>query len=298
MSSTLSNSRQSGFVQNVQVSVFANFEHSRYPICSADLRTVLFSEKNRSRIEELRTYEKGSQEFQAIKASLPCYTPSGLFDMRCKKGLLQHSGFVCIEWDKIDPAPIKEELAGLDFIYYAGLSCSGKGVFALVKVADGASHHGDYFRAFEAFFAKKGMPLDHSGSDVTRCRVASFDPNPIFREDSRVWDTILPAPVFVPRKVENADVEQRLFLLGLEYIQRHKIDVTGQRNTWLALGSTVKTLFGDGGEDYFVALSQYYPGFLEPDCRQTFRSLQAGNYGLGVFANACRRAGVPNLNTL
>ncbi len=272
--------------------------NSRSPIGEQDLRTILFSSKSRGRVEYLRTLPKGCREFDAIKHSLPCFTPSGVFARRNKAGLLRHSGFLCIEWDDFDPDTLKARLAEHSFIHYAGLSCSGKGVFALVRIADPQLHRA-YFDALRRFFEERGMPMDGSGSDVTRLRVASYDPAPVFNPDATVWDRTLPAPGRPPIIAKgNADSQQRAFLRGLDYLQKHGIDITVGRNNWLALGSTIKTYFGETGEEYFVALSRYHPRFSEWECRQTYRTLLSGGFSLGVFAAACTRAGVPNLKSL
>lgn len=281
------------------VSIFADIPDSHEPIGCLNLTAVLFSEKNKDRILYMRTLEKGSEEFQRLKRSLPCFTPSGIFSPRSKAGLIKHSGFLCIEWDNLDPDRIKDTLRGCDFIYYAGLSCSGKGVFAIVRIAD-PTRHGEYFRALRSYFDERQMPIDRSGSDVSRLRVASYDPEPLFNVNSTVWDKTLPPVVYhSPTYTTNdTDIQQRMFLRGLDYIQQYGIDVTAGRNYWLAIGSMVKTLFGAGGEDYYVTLSQYHPDFSERECRSTYRSLRPGNYGLGVFCSACTRAGVPKLTTL
>lgn len=296
LSKTMSNNRQNKNVHN-GISIFADVRHSREPIGMLDLPTVLFSTKPKDNIIKLRTFEKGSEEFRQIKHSLPCYTPSGLFSQRNKEGLIKHSGFLCIEWDNLNPDAIKDALSSCNFIYYAGLSCSGKGVFAIVKIADPTQHIA-YFKALRACFDELNMPVDTSGSDITRLRVASYDPDPIFNADSTVWDRTLPPAQYAPVVMTDTDMQQRLFLCGLDYVQRYGIDITAGRNNWLALGSTIKTFFGSNGEDYFVSLSQYHPKFSEQECRRTYQSLRTGNYGIGVFCSACTRAGVPRLNTL
>lgn len=280
------------------VSIFSDVLHSQKPIGSLNLLRVLQSKKNKDRILYLRTLEKGSKEFQYLKKSLPCFTPSGLFLQRNKEGLLKHSGFLCIEWDNLDHNIIKDILRNCDFIYYAGLSCSGKGIFALVRIAD-PTQHGEYFKALRTYFDEKQIPIDPSGSDVTRLRVVSYDPEPIFNADSTVWNKTLPPLYSTPTyTIKDTDIQQRMFLCGLDYIQHHSIDITAGRNNWLAIGSMVKTFFGDDGEDYYVVLSQYHPDFSEWECRSTYRSLRTGNYGLGVFCSACTRAGVPKLTAL
>lgn len=262
------------------------------------LETILFSERVRAKVEALRALPYGSEAFSQAKRSMPCYTPSGEFSVRNSEGLVKHSGVLCIEWDAVaDCSELKELLGLLPFIYYAGLSCSGRGVFALVKIAEPTKHR-EYFKALSEYFDGIGYRVDESGKDVCRLRVASFDDTPIYNPDSEVWDIVptIAKPTYTPRMATATD--ERLLLAGVEYITRHGVDITAGRNNWLSIGSCVKSIMGAGGEDVFVSLSRYHPQYRESDARKTYRTIAGNGYGIGVFASACSRAGVPKLNEL
>jgi len=282
----------------MNVSYFSCVAQSRTPIGSLPLETILFSERVRARVEALRALPYGSAEFNQAKRQMPCYTPSGEFSVRNSKGLVKHSGVLCIEWDAVaDCSELKELLGSLPFIYYAGLSCSGRGVFALIKIAEPIKHR-EYFRALSEYFGGIGYRVDESGKDVCRLRVASFDDTPIFNPDSEVWDIVptITKPTYTPRMATATD--ERLLLAGVDYITRHGVDITAGRNNWLSIGSCVKSIMGTGGEDVFISLSRYHPQYRESDARKTYRTLSGSGYGIGVFASACSRAGVPRLNDL
>lgn len=282
----------------MNVSYYKNVTNSRTPIGSLPLTSILFSERVMARVEALRALPYGSVEFNQAKRSMPCYTPSGVFSVRNSEGLIKHSGMLCIEWDKVeDVDALKDLLGGLPFVYYAGLSCSGRGVFALIKIADPTKHR-EYFRALSEYFGGIGYQVDESGKDVCRLRVASWDGSPIFNPDSEVWSELpqVVAPTYTPRLSTATD--ERLLLAGVEYITRHGIDITQGRNNWLAIGSCVKSILGASGEDVFVALSRHHPKYREYDARKTYRTIAGNGYGIGVFASACSRAGVPRLTDL
>ena len=282
----------------MNVSYFSCVANSHKPQGSLPLTSVLFSERVRAKVEALRALPYGSEAFSQAKRSMPCYTPSGVFSVRNSEGLIKHSGMLCIEWDKVeDVDALKDLLGGLPFVYYAGLSCSGRGVFALVKIADPTKHR-EYFKALSEYFDGIGYEVDRSGSDVCRLRVASFDDTPIFNPDSEVWNELprVVAPTYTPRLATATD--ERLLLVGVDYITRHGIDITQGRNNWLAIGSCVKSILGASGEDVFVSLSRYHPQYRESDARKTYRTIAGNGYGIGVFASACSRAGVPKLNEL
>lgn len=282
----------------MNVSYFSDIYNSRTPIGSLPLTSILFSERVRARVEALRALPYGSAEFNQAKRQMPCYTPSGVFSVRNSEGLIKHSGMLCIEWDKVeDVDALKDLLGGLPFIYYAGLSCSGRGVFALIKIAEPTKHR-EYFRALSEYFGGIGYRVDESGKDVCRLRVASFDDTPIFNPDSEVWDIVptIAKPTYTPRMATATD--ERLLLAGVEYITRYGVDITAGRNNWLSIGSCVKSIMGASGEDVFVSLSRYHPQYRESDARKTYRTISGSGYGIGVFASACSRAGVPKLTDL
>ena len=280
------------------VSYFSSVANSHKPQGSLPLSSILFSERVMARVEALRALHYGSAEFNQAKRQMPCYTPSGVFSVRNSEGLISHSGVLCIEWDNVeDVDALKDLLGGLPFVYYAGLSCSGRGVFALVKIAEPTKHR-EYFRALSEYFGGIGYRVDESGKDVCRLRVASFDDTPIYNPDSEVWDIVptITKPTYTPRMATATD--ERLLLAGVEYITRYGVDITAGRNNWLAIGSCVKSIMGAEGEDVFVSLSRYHPQYLESDTRKTYRTIAGNGYGIGVFASACSRAGVPRLNDL
>ena len=277
------------------VSFFSCVAQSHKPQGSLPLSSILFSERVRARVEALRALPYGSEAFSQAKRSMPCYTPSGVFSVRNSEGLICHSGVLCVEWDKVeDVDALKDLLGGLPFVYYAGLSCSGRGVFALIKIAEPTKHR-EYFRALSEYFDGIGYEVDRSGSDVCRLRVASYDAEPIFNANSEVWSELprVVAPTYTPRLATATD--ERLLLAGVDYITRYGVDITAGRKNWLAIGSCVKSILGASGEDVFLCLSRYHPQYRESDARKTYRTIAGNGYGIGVFASACSRAGVPRL---
>lgn len=286
----------------MQISYFSN-TYSTEPLGTVEAKDFLLTDKFKEEIGNLRQHTKGSSEFAKIKSSLPCATISGVFNHRSIEGLVTHSTLLCLDIDNInDPEGVKSELAQYPFIYYVGLSCSGKGLFAVVKIKN-PSQHSEYYRAMVEFFKERDIILDKQCSDISRLRIVSYDPNPLFNEESEVWDNVLP-PIeraeFTPNYhiTNNGDTHQRLFLLGLDYIEHNDIDITIGRNRWLALGSMIKSMFGSCGESYFVALSRHHLRFNESDCRKTYGKLKIGDYGIGIFANACSEYHIPKLDEM
>lgn len=281
----------------MNVSVYKNIKCSRNPIGCQSIEDILFSNKVRPQVDQLRQLKKGTPEFSVAKATLPCFTPSGIFNVRHSGGLIQHSGLLCLDFDNVDNTEfLKEILRKQSFVFYAGLSCSGHGLYALVRISKPENHKG-HFIALSKYFAELGFEVDQSGSDICRLRVASYDDNQIFNPYAVEWNIVdnVGNISLVLSKSEN---DIKLFMAGLQYIEQNSIDVTEDRNRWLALGSMIKTMFGISGKDYFIRLSRFYPGFSEIECSTTFDSLHTGNYNIGIFASACNDAGIPKLKYL
>lgn len=128
---------------SIWVSLFKNFTDS-HPIGEVDVLHWLLepSSEMLNALDFIRkTDDKEARNF--IKARLPAITPSGLFSVRKKEGLIAHSGLICLDIDaKENPAiedwnVLKQNLPVSEHILYAGLSASGRGLFCLVPIADG-----------------------------------------------------------------------------------------------------------------------------------------------------------------
>lgn len=165
-----------------KVSLFRNFRET-YPVATIELGSWLCSDEFRLPIEAIRK-SQNPEERRALKASLPCITPSGIFQQRNANQLIQHSGLLCIDIDGAENPHIsnwevlKQEVSSFPGLYYAGLSASGRGIFLLIKIAD-PQRHDVYFRAIAEDLKKQGIIVDMHCRDLARLRGASYDPHPV-----------------------------------------------------------------------------------------------------------------------
>lgn len=166
---------------SIWVSLFKNFTDS-HPVGEVDVLHWLI-EPSSEMLKALdlirRTDDKEVRNI--LKARLPAITPSGLFSVRKKEGLIAHSGLICLDIDaKENPViedwnALKQNLPVPDHILYAGLSASGRGLFCLVPIADGKQHL-QHFLALERDFKGGGIVLDPACKDIPRLRGFSHDP--------------------------------------------------------------------------------------------------------------------------
>jgi hypothetical protein len=126
---------------------------------------------------------KGDGDVASLKKQLPCVLFSGQFSSRSAAGLIKHSGFIVLDFDKEEiPEDKKQELSESPFVFSAWISPSGSGVKALIKIGE----H-DHLRAFNAL-SKFFSNVDPSGKDVSRICFESYDPDIYVNEESEVFD--------------------------------------------------------------------------------------------------------------
>ncbi|MCO6487008.1 MAG: hypothetical protein J5I98_01260 [Phaeodactylibacter sp.] len=177
-------------VLDKNISCFQNYWTKTGP---ADVNLVkwLTSAKYAEKVKYIRGCDDAA-EIKALKASLPAITVSGKFSVRNMKGLIQHSGLMCIDIDPghnpniVNWGEVKEVLSQLDNVAYCGLSVSGNGYFAIVPIAYPAKHT-EHFKALEADFLRMGLVIDPNCKDVCRLRGYSYDPAPYFNHAARTY---------------------------------------------------------------------------------------------------------------
>src|SRR5438094_365940 len=92
--------------------------------------------KSKARIEEIRsTLDKSKAD--TLKRQLPSICFSGKFTERKDEKLIEHSGYIVLDFDNVQYLDEKmAEICEQSFVYAAWLSPRGNGIKALVKIAD------------------------------------------------------------------------------------------------------------------------------------------------------------------
>lgn len=130
--------------------------------------------------------KRSPQDYQS-KKQLPYYTPSGTFSVRKESGLIQHSGYICLDLDDLGEAMVrvKRQLAGDKYTYAVCESVGGNGLSMFVKVEP--TEHAAIFDAVEEYYVGRyGVEVDHL-ADVSRPRFVSYDPGIRIDEQSKVF---------------------------------------------------------------------------------------------------------------
>jgi predicted P-loop ATPase len=135
-----------------------------------------------SQIEKVRAAVSsgaGEKEISELKNALPYFTASGVFEVRNDAGLTHHSGILALDFDKLDPEQFMaawDSITGDKYTHYAFISCSGRGICAIVHIDP--ARHLDSFLFLEKYYSKHyNLTLDSACKDISRPRYVSSDSN-------------------------------------------------------------------------------------------------------------------------
>lgn len=140
------------------------------------------------------------------KMSLPIVLWSGTFNKRADSELVEHSGFIVLDFDHIDIEQGKTQVGSDQYVRACWVSPSGDGLKALVKVSN-PERHRDHFRAIKAYFSKTyNLEVDETGINESRACFESYDPDIIVKDSSDSFGGLI-----TKKSEEQAPVQQYLF---------------------------------------------------------------------------------------
>ncbi len=172
-----------------EISIFANArDTSPKSVKLGAILNAIQDGRRADRIAHLRALlARGDKDtYDAQKKYLPAITLSGSFERRNAAGLIQHSGLLQADFDKLpNPEEVRDLLGADPHTVAAFLSPSAQGVKALVRIPDDPERHLASFRAAERHFRERyGLELDASCKDVSRLCFVSHDPDLCINPDA------------------------------------------------------------------------------------------------------------------
>ena len=128
-----------------------------------------------------------------IKKELPAVCFSGEFNKRNDSAILEHSGFICLDFDdyktKKDMKVERDRLTKDRYVYSVFTSPSGHGLKVLVKIPQDIDNHTNYFNALEKHFNSERF--DTSCKNISRVCYESYDPLIYINESSELWTGVV-----------------------------------------------------------------------------------------------------------
>lgn len=233
--------------------------------------------------------EKDKKKRAALKKLLPSFTPSGTFKSNTDNSLLQHSGFIAMDFD--EPGPDFPSLIGADQYTYAMFrSVSQEGFCVIVRI--NPDLHEDSFYALADYYRSRyNETADPACSNVSRKRFISYDPNLVFNENSKVFK-FRPSKPPKPGPVPHQPWVESDFERLVQAIVESGKDLTSTYREWINCGLACRQYnTGSLGLALFKSISQFHPGYAPSQCEKKWRQLPhphtvSTNY---LFAAAARQ---------
>lgn len=184
-----------------------------------------FIEPLRVRISEGASEE----EISKLKSKLPYFTASGAFKERNDKGLIQHSGKLALDFDKVENHELVRKILTNDkHSEYVFLSCTGRGYCVIVNVDP--EKHLESFLFMEKYYKEcYGLEVDKACKDLSRPRYISYDENLFYNPD---YERVRVAPEYSTTTIDNDD--EKYEWVKADHSKKHPYE-QGKRHQWLVI---------------------------------------------------------------
>jgi hypothetical protein len=290
-------------MQNILVSLYLGYTNP-VPQKSITLFEYFTDDTHKKTVEYIRTLTD-KKEITKLKSKLPAITVSGLFQTRHAIGLINHSGYICIDIDGGDNPHIsdfnmlRDEFKKCLNVAYAALSVSGKGVFCLIPLKEPEKHK-EHFEALKIIFKTFGITIDKGCGDVTRLRGYSYDPDAYFNKDAVTFTQTVehqaksthtrPPKAIINtshNKIGNSsnkagnNTHNRVMKIITE-INSKGIDITESYHDWFQIACALANEFGESGRDMFLLVSQNNPGYNPDAADNLFSECLQRNYPITI----------------
>ena len=224
---------------------------------------------------------KTKKEADELKKKLPAVCFSGLFNKRKDSDLVEHSGYIVLDFDNVPNITQKRnELGHIKHITAVWLSPSGKGLKALVQI-EWKTMHKEHFDALMNDFPD----IDKTGRNVSRLCFESYDPELYYNPNAETYSK-LPAKKEdrrLPKSTttETINDDDKIFQNLLTWMTS-KGDAfrEGERNHFVFKLAASCCRFGMLEETCYNMMMTYVvpdASFSQRECRQAIRSAYRAN---------------------
>lgn len=231
-----------------------------------------------------------------MKESLPAVTLSGLFSTRKASEIIKHSGFICIDIDKLGDSvhDVMDVLKSDEFVYAVWRSVSGLGLAVLFKI-DPRAHLKAFLGLSEYLYKTYNIIVDQSGKDVSRLRFVSYDPE-LYINESAAKFTKYPTSKSMPSKrMPKYIFVQNDFESIVAQILSRNLDIVNDYHDWLNVGLALADKFGESGRQYFHDISQIGNKYKFENCEKQYNACLRSGRGeitIATFYWMCKRYGI------
>lgn len=224
--------------------------------------------------------EKDKEKMNKLKSTLPAICFSGTFNKRNDSSLIDHSGFICLDFDgyanKKEVMEARNRIISDQYVYSCFISPSGNGLKVIVKIPKDSMNHKHYFNSLQDHF--NDDHFDTTSKNISRVCYESYDPLLYINEKSLMWtdmaqeikqysvdDTLLP-------KIRLTRSDEIIRRLKLWWERQYGI-VEGERNNNIYV---LAAAFNDFGINDTTALEEClkyeHEGFSGSEIMTTVKS--------------------------
>lgn len=221
--------------------------------------------------------EKDKEKSDQLKRSLPAILFAGTFTNRSTNGFKDHSGFICLDFDKYDNDEKllfdRKLIEANPYTYAVFTSPSGNGMKVIVKILPDKSNHKNIFKALGEYYNLESF--DYVTSDISRACFESFDPEIYINDEALTWNkfiqdeghSFINSNPIAPLENEDEIVKRLMVWFNSKY------SMTSNRNNNLYILASAFNEYGIHQENCYSYLLRYQePDFTEKEINAVVRS--------------------------
>ena len=232
--------------------------------------------KSKELVEAIRN-EKNKEKRDALKIKLPAILFSGTFSNRNAKGLKDHSGYICLDFDKYESdkkmTADRKKFEKDEYTFSVFTSPSGNGLKVIVKIPPVVENHKDYFIALEKYYNSENF--DIACKDVSRVCYESYDEKIYINTQSKEWnkfDEILGSSFIENSPIIVLEDENEIISRLIKWFDKN-YSMTANRNTNLFILASAFNEFGVSQDSCKYYCQKFIQkDFTEKEIERTIRS--------------------------
>ena len=256
-----------------RVTLFKSLKHDRANPYHAKIEDVLNRIKEgrqKDLVEKVRTLPEKADRNKIKENQLHVICFSGMFSYRASKNLIEHSGYMCLDFDDMKPEdmPGFRKFAEADpYTFALFVSPSGNGFKLIVQIP--TEDHLGSFLALQDYYEKTEWFrfFDKKTKDVARACFCSYDPDLYYNRNAKVFTEIRKDEVKVaPRGPVNIPVnsEDEIKANLITWWDREYGFVQGEKNNNLYI---LANAFNQYGISQHECESFFQANYFHPPCK-------------------------------
>lgn len=271
------------FIHNTKVSIMGQHKVlNEYTLYNA----IMLGRNCKDEIEAVRQIDRTTHEseYRQAKAKVLSYTPSCVCQGETAKEVAHVNPLIAVDLDEKDNKGLsieemRKRVNSLPYIMYSCLSVGGRGMYALIPIAE--ENKNDFkavFKALESDFKALGLTLDGSCINVNRERYMSIDDNEYWNTKCDIYTRKLNIPTQVNKQpLQGLEINANKPLTEREFkkvksmvedIKQNKIQLSKNHKDTLGLANAIANIWGENGRELLHIIRQQRSGYDEfkTDC--------------------------------